>query len=168
VTATDAVNPLDYHGALGVPTRTERWRRENPDALRTWTTKHGCVVQFWGMRIYYGRCRDCGSLVTTRRGITGLLHRDGMTFTGSWPQLCGRCRTRKDDEHAANARYRMARLRRQRYASRDEQYGKIGLPPVRQGVPGWQAKWDRSEREFDEWRLMHDCEDGDGCCDPPD
>lgn len=80
--------------AAGVPTRVDRWRRENPNALRSWTTKHGCVVQFWGMRVYYGSCRDCSALVTTRRNIAGLTHRDGQTLLGRWPELCPQCRQR--------------------------------------------------------------------------
>lgn len=53
---------------------------------------------------------------------------------------------RKDDEHAAGARRRMAQLRRERYRLRDEQYKRIGMPPVRQGVAGYGALMDAAER----------------------
>ncbi|WP_104182591.1 hypothetical protein [Mycobacterium avium] len=117
-----------------VATKVDRWRRENPNAFHTWTTKRGCVVQFWGMRVYYGKCRDCSRLVTTRRNIMGRKHREGETKLGRWPELCSVCRKDKYESHAASARYRMARLRRERYKFRDEQFAKAGLPPVRQGV----------------------------------
>ncbi len=119
--------------AKGVPTKVDRWRRENPDALRSWTTKYGCVVQFWGMRVYYGRCRECAGLVTARRGIAH--NKRGRTDTGRYPELCAECKAAKEAEHSERARYRMAALRRERYGFRDEQYRKVGLPPVRQGVP---------------------------------
>lgn len=118
--------------ARGVPTKVDRWRRENPNAFRTWTTKRGCVVQFWGMRIYYGRCRDCAGLVTARRSVAH--HKDGRTWTGKWPELCHGCKDAKVTTHSDRARYRMSELRRKRYAFRDEQFRKAGLPPVRQGV----------------------------------
>lgn len=118
----------------GVPTRAEAWRRRNPNALRTWTTTHGCVVQFWGMRIYYGNCADCGVLVTARRNISHPRYATGQTNIGRWPKYCDVCNQRRDEEHNDRARGRMQRLRAQRYAVRSEQYKKAGLPEPRQGI----------------------------------
>lgn len=92
------------------------------NAVSTWTTKHGCVVQFWGMRIYYGTCTQCGGLATGLKPEAG---------GGSYPKLCQPCR----ESTADRARRSMARLRRKRYALRDEQFTRIGITPPRQGVP---------------------------------
>jgi hypothetical protein len=149
--------------APDVPTRVDRWRRENPDAFRTWTTKHGCVVQFWGMRVYYGICRDCPGLVTDRRSISGAdanRFKTGPTQLGRWPMLCDDCRERRYEDHAAAARYRMARLRRDRYAFRDEQYARFntaraerGQPELRvgQGIPGPEAYERAAKRAEGDW-----------------
>ena len=92
-----------------VPNKIDRWRRENPDALRTWATNHGCVVQFWGMRVYYGACKECGALLTARRNVAK--HRRGPTIIGRWPELCEPCRVRKSEADNNAARGRMRRLR---------------------------------------------------------
>lgn len=133
--------------ARGVPSRLDAWRRDNADALQTWETKYGCVVLFWGMKVYYGRCRACPEIVTSRRNANT---RGGGA--GRWPELCNECRARKSDQDANSARRRMARLRRERYTFRSEQYAKIGLPEPRQGVPGWEAEQQRREkREAEDW-----------------
>ena len=66
--------------AAGVKLKVDRFREENPDFFDTWPTKYGHVVQFWGMRVYYGACQECGGLVTTRRKITG--YKEGQTLRG--------------------------------------------------------------------------------------
>lgn len=118
-------------------TRANQERRENPNRLRTWRTASGGVVtQFWGMRIYCGRCRDCSGPVTCRRNVSA--RNWGSTNVGRWPLLCDSCRnrntTQRSERHSDAARVRMARLRAERRAFRDEQFAKAGLPPVRQGV----------------------------------
>lgn len=118
-----------------VPTRAEAWRRRNPNALRTWTTSNGgCVVQFWGMRVYYGNCADCRTLVTTRRKISHPQYATGQTNIGRWPKYCAGCNRRRGEEHNDRARGRMQRLRAQRYASRSDQFRKAGFPEARQGI----------------------------------
>lgn len=142
-TADDDVAGAADFVATDVPTRIDRWRSDNPDFFDHWTTKYGCVIQFWGMRVYYGRCRDCSELVTKRRDISRPhqnKYKSGPTQLGRWPILCDRCRSAKEEAKADNARRRMARLRRQRYAFRDEQYARRGLMPVRQGVGGDEAR----------------------------
>jgi hypothetical protein len=113
----------------------DRWREANPDALRTWATEYGCVVAFWGMRVYYGTCQSCGGLVTARRPMA--YHGK----TGRWPKNCRDCQKRKHEEHANQARYRMRR-RRERGVAEAERVTR-----------------DRNERELDaltqgRWRLM--------------
>jgi hypothetical protein len=88
-------------------TNINRWRAANPDALRTWTTTYGCVVAFWGMRVYYGTCQSCGELATARRPMA--YHGS----TGRWPKNCPDCQLRKAEDHADQARYRMRRVRGQ-------------------------------------------------------
>jgi len=133
----------------GAARKIDKYRAENPDDFRTWETKHGCVIQFWGMRVYYGRCRDCSDLVTTTRDVSQ--YKEGPTMIGRWPALCEECRQRKRDEDAAAARRRMAELRRKRYRFRDEQFRKAGLPATRQGVPSYEARMARTEREEDDY-----------------
>lgn len=111
-------------GKPDVPNRLDAWRRNNPNAMNTWTTKYGCVVAFGGMRIYYGRCKDCSGLVTLLRGDT----------KGRWPERCDDCRERKSEAHDNGARGRVARSRKAQYEHRAEQFAKAGLPPARQGV----------------------------------
>lgn len=110
------VVPLSRAEARSVPTRVDAWRRANPDAFRTWSSKYGCVVQFWGMRVYYGRCSDCSGLVTARRRITDPRYRRGETNIGRWPKYCAPCRDRRDQEHNDRARVRMRQLRERRRA----------------------------------------------------
>ncbi|MCA1007019.1 hypothetical protein LCL87_14940 [Rhodococcus hoagii] len=116
------------------PTKVDKWRRENPNAFYTYTVDAtgGCVVQFWGYRIYYGRCADCTGLVTTRRNIER--HKRGSTQTGRWPSFCIECSRKRADKHDDGAAGRMRRLRAQRKEFRDAQFAAAGLPPVRQGV----------------------------------
>lgn len=93
------------------------WRDEHPDAMGTWTTKHGCVVAFGGMKVYYGRCRDCGVLVTTRRANPPrAVVRGGGN--GRWPTRCAECSERKRQEHDDKARARMAKVRAERKQAR--------------------------------------------------
>lgn len=115
--------------------------------LKTWNTAYGCVVMFGGVRVYYGRCRDCDCVLHTRRRV-------GEMPGARWPMLCQNCRERKSEEHADKARHRMARLRRERYQFRDGQRAKIGLPPVRQGVP--EDPWLAERREWERLRLGQD------------
>ncbi|UXA17657.1 hypothetical protein [Mycobacterium sp. SMC-4] len=84
----------------------DRWRQANPNALRTWTTTYGCVVAFGGMLVYYGRCKHCGDLVTTRRKMA---YRPN---NGRWPYTCQGCRSRREKKHNADAKHRMRALRR--------------------------------------------------------
>jgi hypothetical protein len=107
----DAVIPLSHRDAKQVDSKVDRWRRENPDAFYTYDVEKtgGCVVQFWGYRIYYGRCVDCTGLVTTRRKISH--KKEGPTWTGRWPKYCTECNTRKREAHSDAARARMRRLR---------------------------------------------------------
>lgn len=156
----------DYPERLNFKTKVDRWRQDNPDAFRSWTTAHGCVVQFWGMRIYYGgcqfvvehdvncltvsgsklwKCRDCtrcGRLVHTRRSIQGKRHREGSTQLGRWPVYCPDCRERASQRNAARGRKYAANYRRGMYERR-------GFGP-RQGVPGVGAEIARVEREYAE------------------
>lgn len=143
----------------------DKYRKENPDDFRTWETEYGCVVQFWGMRVYYGSCRDCPGLVTTKRNVSG--YRAGPTQIGRWPLLCETCRERRKAEHAEAARKRMARLRKERYIARDEQIRRVNatrnpevrpLPIPRQGVPGEEAVLRRMEKqeEEEEWWNWED------------
>ncbi|AKC40101.1 Uncharacterised protein [Mycolicibacterium phlei] len=122
---------------------------ENSDLtnkVSAWTTKHGCVVQFWGMRIYYGKCTRCGHLVTGRKPDVG---------GGSYPKLCPPCRQAGGDR----ARHSMARLRRERNARRDAQFIQIGITPPRQGVPPRESNGqpviyqhpDEDDRELMDW-----------------
>jgi hypothetical protein len=121
----------------GSAARIDKWRADNPDAFRWWETKHGCVIQFWGMRVYYGTCRDCPALVTARRCISknGPRFKSGPTQLGRWPMLCGNCRCRVEDVRRDRKRKYMANTRRRQYAIRDEQYRAGGGTPPRQGVP---------------------------------
>ena len=136
--------------AEAVPTKVDRWRRDNPDALRTWETKRGCVVQFWGMRIYYGTCKECGGLVHTRRDVSR--YRRGMTQRGRWPEHCDECARAKGRKHDDQARSRMARLREDRYKFREEQYRRVGLPAVQQGVSsGLTEPKDPEDEYFPPW-----------------
>ncbi|WP_342338662.1 MULTISPECIES: hypothetical protein [unclassified Rhodococcus (in: high G+C Gram-positive bacteria)] len=105
-----AVNPLSHKKAKTVDSKVDAYRRENPDAFHTWTTKSGgCVIQFWGMRVYYGRCEECSTLVTRRRNISH--KKEGPTNIGRWPKYCAGCNTRKHEAHNDAARARMRRLR---------------------------------------------------------
>lgn len=113
-------------------TKCDQERRQNPNRVNRWNTKYGCVVQFWGMRVYCGRCRDCAAPVTTLRDVSR--HNWGLTTVGRWPELCENCRSKKREAHAEGARHRMAALRRERKQFRDAQFARAGLPPVRQGV----------------------------------
>jgi hypothetical protein len=117
-------------------TALDRWREENPDAFQTWETTNGCVIQFWRVRVYYGRCTRCDGLVTHRRKLHK--HQKRRTWMGRWPERCEPCRELKRAERAevkaAKARKRMADLRATRRAERDALVVKAGLPTPRQGV----------------------------------
>jgi hypothetical protein len=90
------------------------WRYENPDAMGTWTTKYGCVVAFGGMKVYYGRCRDCGGLVTTRRPDPPRQVVRSAFGRGRWPERCPDCRRAVEEAHDDRARARMAKIRAER------------------------------------------------------
>ncbi|GAB5018445.1 hypothetical protein JHV675_50260 [Mycobacterium avium subsp. hominissuis] len=103
--------------------KVERWREENPDHFCTWETKYGCVIQFWGMRVYYGRCKEegCNGLVTTRRSIQGeheYKFKTGRTMLGAYPSLCDNCRKRKQEESYTKNRKYAANYRRKLYERR--------------------------------------------------
>jgi hypothetical protein len=127
-----AVVPMRYDAS--VPTKVDKYRRENPNAFYTYEVEKtgGCVVQFWGFRIYYGRCANCSELVTTRRNISQ--RKRGETRTGRWPSYCAECIRQRAEDHNDKARVRMQRLRAERKVFRDAQFSAAGLPPVRQGV----------------------------------
>lgn len=95
-----------------------RWREQNPDAFHTWTTKYGCVIQFWGFRVYYGKCDMCGVLITDRRDISGHISR-GPTYTGTWRKYCNPCRDAKAATRARGGMRRSRASRRNRRASDD-------------------------------------------------
>ncbi|MGV0603370.1 hypothetical protein [Mycolicibacterium sp. XJ1904] len=186
----EAVLPVHSGGslrALGVKTKVDRWREENPDALRTWKTTNGCVVQFGGMRIYYGtcpnvldhdaaclvphggrkescKCQPCGGLVTTRRSVQGERHREGMTQLGRWPVYCPECRQRNQAASYTKNRKYAANYRRGMYERR-------GFGP-RQGIPGVMATMARMEQETEaeeHWSLYHSPiygDDANECYDP--
>lgn len=108
------VRPLDHRQVKQVPTKVDRWRAENPNHVyrQEVKTTGGAWVQFWGFRVYYGPCADCGGLVTTRRKIAH--NRRGSTDTGRWPKYCGECNRKRAQEHDAGAATRMAAVRRRR------------------------------------------------------
>jgi hypothetical protein len=115
-------------------TRANQERRENPNRLRTWRTASGGVVtQFWGMRIYCGRCRDCNAPVTTRRDVSA--HNWGMTRLGRWPELCGECRAAKGADRKRRQVESVRELRRKQSEKERVQRENLGLPPARPGRP---------------------------------
>lgn len=86
-----------------VPSRRDLWRKDNPDEMSWWTTKNGgYVVQFWGMKVYYGSCKGCGEFVGALRSADTL---------GRWPETCTPCQERKQLEHDNGARGRMRKAR---------------------------------------------------------
>lgn len=113
-------------GQTPLRSRLQRWRAEQPFGwdFRTWETKHGCVVQLGQVRVYYGRCADCGCLVTTRRAIDRT-HNGRLRGYGRWPDRCSACNARKASEHDAKATERMRELRARRKAFREEQFRKL-------------------------------------------
>lgn len=141
---------------MTVPTRLDQWRRENPDALRTWTTKHGCVVLFWGVKVYYGTCVGCGGLVHTRRYVSTDQGKQPLGG-GAWPSLCERCRERRQSERRDKSRKLMAKRRKREYADRAVEYDRMGWTPPRQGVPAKDRRTGASimltepEDDFDDW-----------------
>lgn len=105
----NAVSPLlNKEAFLTVRNRVDVWRDENPNDVKSWAVCRGVVVQFWGMRIYYGRCVDCELLITDRRNVSHPRHRDGRVMIGRWPKYCQRCREKSD---ATKTRKRQARWR---------------------------------------------------------
>ncbi len=113
-------------------TRANQWRRENPNDLKQWPTKYGHVSQFWGFRVYCGRCKDCEAPVTTRRDVSA--YNWGETRIGRWPALCAECQSAKTEKHSEEARYRMQRLRRERAALQAAQFKAHGLPAPKPGI----------------------------------
>ncbi|KAF0835675.1 hypothetical protein FNL39_1216 [Nocardia caishijiensis] len=112
----NAVMPLSHHDAKKVRNKVDVYRDENPNAFHTWTTKYGCVVQFWGCRVYYGKCQDCSGLVTTRRDISRYRW-TGTTNIGRWPSRCLGCATAASEAHNDRARARMRKVRARRKCS---------------------------------------------------
>ncbi|MBM7458581.1 hypothetical protein [Rhodococcus coprophilus] len=119
------VRPLGNQAAKLVPNKVDKWRRENPDHVyrQEVTSTGGAWVQFWGFRVYYGPCADCGGLVHTRRKISH--KKDGSTDTARWPKYCTECSEARHVAHNAAAKERMAALRKRRKEAMQERY------------PGW-------------------------------
>lgn len=108
-TRATAVRPLDNRQVKAVPTHVDRWRRENPNAVQTWTTKHGYVVQVGSIRQYFGRCKDCRELIYQVRNVAHL--KRGPSNCGRWRERCNRC---SEIAAATAARAGMRRLRSKR------------------------------------------------------
>lgn len=108
------VRPLDNASAKHVPNKVDRWRAENPNHVHRQEVKTtgGAWVQFWGFRVYYGPCADCGGLVTTRRKVAH--KRSGIVNTGRWPKYCRECNRKRAHNHDAGAAVRMATMRKRR------------------------------------------------------
>jgi hypothetical protein len=127
-------NPSRHHGYTDAnKAACLKWRREHPNAMFSWTipedspSPYGCVVAFWGQKIYYARCQcvwdgqKCGALVTKRRPMSYMRHEGSTDGTGAWPKYCQPCRDRKRREHDAGAPERMRRKRAERRKFREEQ-----------------------------------------------
>lgn len=141
---TRTVVPMDNRRVRSVPRRGGLVREDDPDRFETRTTERGCVVQFWGMSIYYGKCTRCAGLTTSRRPVgTG----------GAYPKLCSSCREDPRDQ----SRKLMAKRRKREYADRAVQYERKGWTPPTQGVPakdrrtGATIMLTEPEDDFDEW-----------------
>jgi len=108
--------------------KLRRYRKGQPFGwdFRTWETKRGSVLQLGQQRVYYGRCADCGTLVTARRSIEGS-NKAGVMSGHMWPERCTDCRTVREKAHDAGATERMRKLRAERKKFRDEQFRKAGL-----------------------------------------
>ncbi|MFF0541743.1 hypothetical protein [Prescottella sp. R16] len=108
------VRPLSDAAAKAVPNHVDKWRRENPNHVvrQEVESTGGAWVQFWGFRVYYGPCADCSGLVHTRRYIAD--KKDGSTDTGRWPKYCTECSEKRHAAHNADAKERMAALRKRR------------------------------------------------------
>ncbi|WP_139320499.1 hypothetical protein [Saccharomonospora sp. CUA-673] len=89
--------------------KLQTWRRKNPDFFRTWETKTGCVIAFGGMKVFYGRCPDCGALVTTRRRM-----KHGGFKEGRWPVYCRPCGQLRQKRTPAQETERKRRYRRKK------------------------------------------------------
>jgi hypothetical protein len=105
------VRPLSHQAAKAVPNHVDKWRRENPNHVVRQEVKStgGAWVQFWGFRVYYGPCADCGGLVHARRKISH--KRNGRTDTGRWPKYCTaermrNLRKRRSEGRSANYQVR--------------------------------------------------------------
>ncbi|MGY3553388.1 hypothetical protein ACVWY6_001581 [Williamsia sp. R60] len=129
------VRPLSDASAKNVPGKVDRWRAENPNHVHRQEVKTtgGAWVQFWGFRVYYGPCADCGGLVHTRRKIAD--KKDGRTNTGRWPRYCTECRRRRDEAHDADAPRRMAEKRKRQKADLLKQCQALGINPPQPGRP---------------------------------
>lgn len=108
------VRPLGNQAAKAVPNHVDRWRRENPNHVYRQEVEStgGAWVQFWGFRVYYGPCAECGGLVHTRRKISH--KKDGSTNTARWPKYCTECNEKRRAAHDAGAAERMRALRKRR------------------------------------------------------
>lgn len=139
------VRPLSHEAAKAVPNHVDRWRRENPDHVVRQEVKStgGAWVQFWGFRVYYGPCADCGGLVHTRRYIAD--KKDGRTDTGRWPKYCTECSEKRHAAHNAGAKERMVALRQRRKEVQLEQFQARGMEPPQPGRP--KGSWSTSASE---------------------
>lgn len=139
------VRPLSHEAAKAVPNHVDRWRRENPDHVVRQEVKStgGAWVQFWGFRVYYGPCADCGRLVHTRRYIAD--KKDGRTDTGRWPKYCTECSEKRHTAHNAGAKRRMVALRQRRKEVQLEQFQARGMEPPQPGRP--KGSWSTSASE---------------------
>ncbi|EKT81851.1 hypothetical protein WSS_A15204 [Rhodococcus opacus M213] len=128
-----AVTPLSHKDANKVYSKVDKWREENPNAFYQYVVEEtgGCMIQFWGYRIYYGRCVDCSGVVTRRRKISP--NKTGPTWTGRWPLYCTECTAKKSAKRVDANRARVRARRAAEYAERDAQREKAGLPPITQG-----------------------------------
>jgi hypothetical protein len=129
------VRPLGNAAAKAVPNYVDKWRRENSDHVvrQEVESTGGAWVQFWGFRVYYGPCADCGGLVHTRRQISH--KKDGRTNTGRWPKYCPECNRNRYEAHDAGASARMAALRKRRREAQLEQFRTRGMEPPQPGRP---------------------------------
>ena len=129
------VRPLSTSDAKLVPNKVDKWRSENPNAVYRYKVEKtgGQVVQFWGFRVYYGPCANCGGLVHTRRKISH--KRDGRTNTGRWPKYCNECSRKRCEAHDAGAAERMRNLRKSRKGNLHAQCQALGINPPQPGRP---------------------------------
>lgn len=141
-----------------VPTRLDAHIRDNPLTWKWWVPKNGgYVLALGGWKVYYGRCRECSVLVTTRR--QAVVNGKYRSYTGRWPDLCAECYETRRREHDAKAAERVRRKRAEQRAFRDAQYADRGWELPKRGRPrgggeprtqrGWRTHWPNVEIERD-------------------